>query len=245
MQDVLETHRPSPGGGTAVASVSDPRGSCGAGDSDSELEVAVLYFDFGAFERATGLKHDDAIELWARWNRIVPKDRLAGPRRQYISLRIEVPVRSVCACACVLGRSFPSSLRGLVLLAWRPCLYATTVSVALESGCSWTSRCFRRRPRRRWISRSPRSCSGAGSRRLIRVGCGVLAGRGSITAWRSFLAWTSSSLSEALCRSRELAVSAKVCALLCSSLWSLPTSDLEFGIIMRGLGFVAEARSSS
>ena len=60
------------------------------------------------------LGHEDAIELWARWNSVVPEERKAGSRQQYISVRIEVSFRSLCACACVLGRS---SRWILVLLA--------------------------------------------------------------------------------------------------------------------------------
>ena len=192
LQDASETHRRvSSGGLTAVAG--DARSSGGGADSDSKLQVAVLHFDFKAFERASYLRSDDAIELWVRWHAIVPQERKAGSRKQYISVRIEVSFRSVCACACVLGRSFPSMLWSLVLLAWRSCRRPTTISPVLESGFAWTSCCFRTRSGT-WILRSPRSSSGAGSRGLTRVACGVFARRGSRAFWRSFLAWATDAL---------------------------------------------------
>ena len=83
--------------------------------ADSTPECVVLHFDFEAFERATSFAHEVAIELWARWNSVVPAERKAQFLwRQYISVRIEVSFRSLCACACVLGRS---SRWILVLLA--------------------------------------------------------------------------------------------------------------------------------
>ena len=192
MQDAWETHRcVSSGGLTAVAA--DARIPGGGADSDSKLQVAVLHFDFRAFERASYLRSDDAIELWVRWHSIVPQEREAGSRKQYISVRIEVSCRSVCARACVLGRSFPSMLRSLVLLAWKSCRSLTKISLSLESGLAWTSRCFRTRSGA-LISRGPRSSSGAGSRGLTGVACGVFARRGSRAFWRSFRAWATDAL---------------------------------------------------
>jgi hypothetical protein len=196
VQDASETpRRVSFGKETDVAVVSEGPGSSNGGvDADSTPECVVLHFDFKAFERATSFGHEDAIELWARWNSVVPEERKAGSRQQYISVRIEVSFRSLCACACVLGRS---SLSILVLLAWRLCLCETTVSTALESGLFWTSRCFRTRASISiWCSL--RSFSAAGSRRCTRLACGVLARRGWPFASRSFLAWRAAALTEAV-----------------------------------------------
>ena len=132
--------RVSFGDENAVAAVPDGLVCDGAG-SDSNFKVAVLYFDFSTFERAIWRSHEHAIELWARWHSVVPCERKFGARKQYISVPIEVSLCSWLVCACVLGRSFLSSLRGLVLLALRLCL-CPKMSSSLQSGLYWTSRCF-------------------------------------------------------------------------------------------------------